>query len=101
MAADLDKVQQDLDGLSLQDKLHVFDIHTEHNLHPPQDPLPRLSEEVTTFLKDNGEVISPLSPSHYFFRSNPLQNVDDILKKPALKPSTTDNSYPLTDYFIS
>ncbi|TEB26399.1 PLC-like phosphodiesterase [Coprinellus micaceus] len=83
MAADLDKVQQDLDGLSLQDKLHVFDIHTEHNLHPPQDPLPRLSEEVTTFLKDNGE------------------NVDDILKKPALKPSTTDNSYPLTDYFIS
>jgi hypothetical protein len=65
MASDLDKVQQDLDGLSLQDKLHVFDIHTKHNLHPPQDPLPRLGEEVKTFLEDNGEVSSLYLPFHY------------------------------------
>lgn len=56
MASDLDRVQEDLDGLTLQDKLHVFDIHTEHNLHPPDSPTPRLNDEIVAFLNDNGEV---------------------------------------------
>ncbi|KAF6747522.1 phospholipase C [Ephemerocybe angulata] len=83
MSSDLDKVREDLDGLSLQDKLHVFDIHTDHNLEPPKDPLPRLSEDVVAFLNDIGE------------------NPEALLKKPSLTPTSTDNTFPITDYFIS
>jgi hypothetical protein len=59
--SDVDEVQERLDALDIRQKLHVFDIHTEHNLHPPQDDLPRLSGQVVAFLRDNGEVcmISP------------------------------------------
>ncbi|KAJ2917304.1 hypothetical protein MD484_g3147, partial [Candolleomyces efflorescens] len=81
--SDVDEVQERLDALDIQQKLHVFDIHTEHNLHPPQDALPRLSDQIVAFLRDNGE------------------DTDAVLRRPALKPAVTHNSFPFTDYFIS
>lgn len=60
-------------------------IHTSHNLVPP--PLtPRLSDHVTTFIKD---VLK-------------LDDVERVLAKPVIKPpSGTKKDLPLVDYFVS
>ena len=49
-------LESEMESLTLQDKLHVFDIHTENNLNPPLDKLPRLSEDIKQFLSGEGEV---------------------------------------------
>ncbi|TFK21713.1 phospholipase C [Coprinopsis marcescibilis] len=76
-------LEEDLESLALQDKLHVFDIHTEHNLYPPLDNLPRLSDGVKDFLRGQGE------------------EPETVLRRPALNKTSTDSTFPYADYFIS
>lgn len=96
----VETVQRELEGLELQDKLHVFDIHTDHNLHPPQDSLPRVSAEVRNFLNEQGQVCQDLIDND-ISADLLAKDVDQLLKKPSLKPARTENTYPITDYFIS
>ncbi|KAH6901466.1 phospholipase C [Coprinopsis sp. MPI-PUGE-AT-0042] len=83
MADPTTNLEAEMDSLTLQEKLHVFDIHTESNLNPPLDELPRLSDEIKQHLSSEGE------------------NADEVVKRAALKPVRTDPSFPFTDYFIS
>ena len=56
MANSTANLEAEMDSLTVQDKLHVFDIHTENNLNPPLDKLPRLSDDIKQFLSTEGEV---------------------------------------------
>ncbi|EAU83602.2 phospholipase C [Coprinopsis cinerea okayama7 len=82
MAHSTEEIEAGLETLALE-PLHVFDIHTESNLNPPLDKLPRLGDEAKKELESKGE------------------NAEDVLKRPSIKATKTDPSYPFTDYFIS
>jgi phosphatidylinositol phospholipase C, delta len=56
MSTTTSNIEAEMDSLTLQDRLHVFDIHTESNLNPPLDKLPRLSDEIKQLLSSEGEV---------------------------------------------
>ncbi|CAA7264564.1 unnamed protein product [Cyclocybe aegerita] len=74
-----DSIQPDLS--------HAFEIHTHHNLYPPSPEEEygniRLSPEIEQFILDSGE------------------SVDDVVRRPPIQPKLVDDSFPLTDYFIS
>ena len=63
------------------DKLHVYDIHTSHNLTPSE--YLRLSKDVVAKIGDNGE------------------QVFDLINRPSIGPAEVNDSLPLTDYFVS
>ncbi|KAJ3509982.1 hypothetical protein NLJ89_g4930 [Agrocybe chaxingu] len=69
------------------DLSHAFDIHTHHNLYPPSPEEEygniRLSPEIERFILDTGE------------------SVEVVIQRPPIQPKPVDDTFPLTDYFIS
>ncbi|KAF9552821.1 PLC-like phosphodiesterase [Agrocybe pediades] len=75
-------------SLFLQEELaHLYEIHTWHNLRPPQAGEKygnvRLSPQILDFLNKEDEVL------------------EDLLQRPSLRVEPVDDSLPLTHYFIS
>ncbi|KAF9003953.1 PLC-like phosphodiesterase [Cyathus striatus] len=69
----------------LQDELiHVYGVNTKYNYEPPQDISGiRLSPEILAFIEKQDE-----SP-------------EKLLRHPVIEPQEVDDSFPITDYFIS
>ncbi|KAF7971854.1 hypothetical protein HWV62_19794 [Athelia sp. TMB] len=63
-------------------QIEEYRVETTVNVEPPQDPV-RLSPEIVEFLEEKGET------------------PEALLKVPALAPPKVDDSFPLTNYFIS